>query len=225
MVASTCAQTCPEFRVIVVCHEIPEGNWTNQKLEILQVQHPAPARSDLEEMRRDRARKNLVGLNRALELSAGHVMFVDCDDCVSNRLAGFVAQNSQENGWYIRSGFFYSERQKYLHLERWRFAQWCGSGHIVRPEHLNFIERSDKGLRLYHTKLTARLRQHNTPIRPLPFPGAIYAVSHGDNFWDYEPILWPGNPLLHGIRRVLFHRPLTPGIRDEFGLYPVGAYS
>jgi hypothetical protein len=71
----------------------------------------------------------------------------------------------------------------------------------------------------YHTKLTRDLRKQGTPIRPLPFKGAVYVISHGDNFNDYEHILWPKHPVSGALRRILWHRELTPDIREEFGLH------
>lgn len=133
-------------------------------------------------------------------------------------MAEYVAQHRDANGWYFRSGYFYSERQKRLHLEYRRYAQWCGSGHIVRPEHLEYLSTDEGYIRLYHTRMTREFRERGTPLEPLPFHGGVYCVSHGDNFNDYEPILWPSNPFLHALRRIAFHRALTPAIKDEFGL-------
>lgn len=220
-IRSACAQTSPDFRVIVVCTDIPDGDWTNPRLEIITADHLVQPGSDLTERRLDKQRKRLIGLNRARELATTHVMFLDSDDCVSNRLAELVAQNPDANGWYFRSGYFYSEKQKRLHLEHWRYAQWCGSGHIVRPELLDYLDTNDDYIRLYHTRLTREFRRRGNRLKPLPFHGGVYCVSHGDNFNDYEPILWPSNPLWHMLRRAVFHRALTPAIEDEFGLYPV----
>jgi len=220
-VASACAQTSPEFRVVVACHEIPTGEFLNPKLEFVEVTHLPPSPSDPDAMRGDKQRKHLSALTRALEYSPTHVMFLDSDDLVSNRLAEFVARRSTENGWYMRSGYFFCERQPRLHVERRRFDEWCGSAHIVRPEHLDFMLGSDNRLVFDHRQLTRELQRRGTLIRPLPFKGAAYTISHGDNFNDYERILWPAHPLWNPLRRIIHHRAITPGIRKEFGLYAV----
>jgi hypothetical protein len=217
-IASACAQTSPDFRVLVACHEIPAGDFSHPAVEFIQVEFPAPSPLDSSAMRVDKKRKLLLALRQAREYSPSHVMFLDSDDLVSNRLAEFVAAHSAENGWYIRSGYFYCERQRYLHLERRRFDQWSGSSHIVRPEHLGFLERMEDRLFFYHTKLTRDLLQQGKPIRPLPFKGAIYTISHRENFNDYERILWPDSPVRGILRRVICHRRITPEIRAEFGL-------
>lgn len=218
-IESACAQTSPDFRVVVACHELPEGDFANPALEFIQVEYPAPSPLDPSAKRIDKRQKLQIALARALEYSPSHVMLLDSDDLVSNRLAEFVAAHSDENGWYLRSGYFSCEQQPYLHLERRRFDQWCGSSHIVRPEHLGFILRTDNRRFYYHGKLTRDLQKQGMPIRPLPFKGAVYRISHGENFHHYEDILWPEHFVWRALRRVLFHREITPDIRREFGLY------
>ena len=220
-VASACAQTAPEFRVVVACHERPDGDFSHPKLEFLQIEHPPPQPSNLLDMRVDKQRKHLAALTRALEFSPSHVMFLDSDDLVSNRLAEYVAHHADENGWYLRAGYFYCERQPRLHVERRKFSEWCGSAHIVRPEHLDFMVGADQRLVFDHRQLMERMKQNGTLIRPLPFKGAVYTISHGENFNDYERILWPSHPVWHPLRRIIHHRAITPRIRAEFGLYSV----
>jgi len=219
-VASACAQTSPAFRVVVACHEIPGRVAAHPNLEFVQVDHTPPSPSSKQEMRIDKQQKHRAALSRALSYRPSHVMFLDSDDLVSNRLAAFVSSHEAESGWFFRSGYFYCERQKYLHLERSRFEQWCGSSHIVRPEYLDFMLGLDDRLVYDHRNLTEDLARHGTPIRPLPFRGAVYSVSHGENLNDYESLLWPAHPLWRPLRRVLFHRAITPRIRGEFGLTP-----
>lgn len=221
-IASACGQSSPDFHVVVACHEIPAGDFSHPALEFIQVEYPAPSPLDPTGMREDKKRKLQVALRRALEYSPSHVMFLDSDDLVSRQLAEFVAAHSAENGWYLKSGYFYCERQPLLYLERRRFDQWSGSSHIVRPEHLGFLERMDDRLFFYHTRLTRDLQKRGTPVRPLPFKGAVYTISHGENFNDYERILWPEHPVSGALRRVIWHREITPDIRSEFGLYATG---
>ena len=219
-ISSVCAQTSPRFHALVVCHEVPEGEWADPRLEFIPVDYSPPPSPEPAVMRDDRWRKYYIGLERALDYSPSHVMFVDGDDCVSNRLAGFVADRSAAPGWYIRSGYFYSERQTRVYLTRRRFNQWCGSSYIIRPEHIRFLVRADNRLKIPHRLLVRQLRQRGTSLRPLPFRGAVYCVSHGENFRDYEPILWPSHPLLRLARRLIGHRSPTPRIGVEYGLYP-----
>ena len=217
-IASACAQTSAEFRIVVACHEIPQGDFSNPNLEFIQVPYPAPSTASFSDLRLDKKHKRFTAFTRALEYSPNHVMFLDADDLVSNRLAQFVADHSAANGWYLRSGYFFCEKQALLHRERWRFHKWCGSSYIVRPEHLAFLLGSDERILYSHRWLDREMRRHGTPLRPLPFSGAIYTVAHGDSFRDYESLLWPSHPVMGPLRRMIFHRPVTPQIQQEFGL-------
>jgi hypothetical protein len=81
--------------------------------------------------------------------------------------------------------------------------------------------RFDDRLIYDHRQLKHGLQQQGTPIRPLPFKGAVYTISHGDNFNDYERIFWPEHPFWRPLRRVIHHRAITPRVREEFGLYAI----
>jgi hypothetical protein len=217
-VRSACAQTCPEFRVIVVCHEVPEIRVDDRRLEFLRVGFPPPEPST-ENQRKDKSRKVLAGLWRSLIHHPSHVMMLDADDCVSNRLSGHVAGHTDANGWYIAKGYFYHEGMESVHVERRRFHQWCGSSHILKPELLELPPPSSSdNWRLKHGRLAPQMRKRGTPLKPLPFPGAVYLISHGENFNDYRSVLWPSNPAKRWLRRMLYCRPLTPAMRAEFGL-------
>jgi hypothetical protein len=216
---SACAQTCPEFRVIVVCHEVPEIGFEDQRLEFLPVSFPPPGR-DRKGRTGDKGQKVLTGLRRALNFHPTHAMLLDADDCVSNRLAQHVARHPNGNGWYIPKGYFYCDGMDTVHVERRRFHQWCGSSHILRPEFLELPPPPAEGWYLQHGKILSSMRKRGTPLEPLPFPGSVYVISHGENINDYSPILWPSNPVKRWLRRVLYYRPLTPAMCSEFGLNP-----
>ena len=219
---SACAQTSPAFRVLVMCHEVPAVGFHDQRLEFLPVDFPPPG-PDVAERRRDKGRKVLRGLLRALTFAPCHAMILDADDCVSNRLVTHVARHSSANGWYFRKGYLYREGMETIRLERLRFHHWCGSSHIIRPEILDLPRGPVDSWYLKHKPLAAQLRANGSPLQMLPFPGAVYNVSHGDNFHHYAPILWPRSLLQRWIRRLVFDRQLTTAIREEFGLYPLDA--
>ena len=219
-IRSACAQTCPDFRVLVVCHEIPDIEFQHPAIDFLPVSFPPPGADRLRRIS-DQNRKIFVGLQRSLTFRPSHVMILDADDCVSKRVAAHVAAHSSSNGWYINKGYFHMEGCPEIHWERHRFHKWCGSSHVLRPEFMDLPDQYFEGWRYRHTQAAIKMRKRGTPIQPLPFPGAVYNVSHSENLNDYAPILWPKNPFLRFARRVLFYRRLTPRIRDEFGLYPL----
>ncbi len=186
---------------------------------------PRPASTERMEVRRDKGAKLSAGFRRAVQHGATHVMPLDADDCVSNRLAAHVASHPSANGWFFAKGYFWREGLNEVHVERRRFHQWCGSSHIVKLSLLDLPEGDAPGWHLPHKLVERELRRRGTRLAPLPFPGAVLLVSHGENLFDHARILWPANPVKYWLRHLLYHRPLTPELRAEFGLdWPAGTH-
>lgn len=185
-IKSVCTQTSSEFRVIVVCHEIPQIEFSHSHITYIKVNFPAP-NSDQKSKMLDKSRKVLVGLNYARQLNPCHTMNVDADDCVSKHLAEFVKQNPQSNGWFVHKGFVYQDGSKFIYFKRKDFHQWCGTCHIIRYDLHNLpesIEDESVDFDKYycnHREVVKNLAQKRTPIEPLPFAGAVYILGHGDN--------------------------------------------
>jgi len=139
-------------------------------------------------IRRDKGNRILAGLMhaRAAGMLRGHVMVVDYDDMVSRRLARFVAAHPRANGWYVNAGYMFSGRRLLFSYPR-AFFELCGTSHIVRADLLN-LPADDEGVSAAyvartlgsHKFIKRDLEAQGTPLAPLPFPGAIYRMGHGD---------------------------------------------
>ena len=219
-VRSLCHQTSNDFKVIVVCHGKPDINFSHPNVIYLEVDFPLPkhknriARGDT-----DKGRKIFKGLIHAKEFSPSHTMIVDADDCVSRRLAEFVSQHHESNGWFVNCGYKYQENSPYIYLKQNNFYRMCGSCNILRYD-LNFLPENPEYNRGYgyykyclvHAKVKEVLAEKHLPIQPLPFLGAVYVINTGDNISGNE------NKLnFHWLNR----RKLTTVIQEEFGLYPL----
>jgi hypothetical protein len=239
-VRSICAQTSGDFRVVVVCNQKPATDFEHPGLEYLEVDFPAPEQrrpdeistsgydyglsAEIARKNADKARKLSTGFDYGARYSPTHCMGVDADDCVSRRLAAFVARHPQGAGWFFRKGFIHPEGRRCLYLNVKNFNQTCGSSVIVRYDlrHL-VLENPD-----FYAHCIER-----APLEPLPFPGAIYSIANGDNIYmtadttsQIQGALWrklfsPALPAL--VRKALKYRPslVTDRVRAEFGLYPV----
>ncbi|HEY9688482.1 MAG TPA: hypothetical protein V6D46_00705, partial [Coleofasciculaceae cyanobacterium] len=137
-VRSACQQNSSQFRVIVVCHELPEIMFQNPHLNYIQIDFPIPditsgtKQEIVNRKNTDKGRKILRGLIAARDFQPTHTMFLDADDCVSQRLAGFVAQHSQANGWFIRDGYRYQVSSSCIYKKSRDFHTMCGSSNILR---------------------------------------------------------------------------------------------
>ncbi|MEO1134802.1 MAG: glycosyltransferase family 2 protein, partial [Cyanobacteria bacterium J06639_1] len=101
-------QIDPDFRIIAVCHEIPELKRDyDDRVELLSVDFPPPDGSIRAETMKDKWKKISVGLIRAGELNPDFVMLMDADDLVSRRLSQYVNQHKDSNGWIFDLGYKY----------------------------------------------------------------------------------------------------------------------
>lgn len=228
---SVCNQTSPNFRVVVIGHEKPTLQFNHPHIHYLTVDFPIPQpapgdtkQTVLDRKRTDKGRKMINGLIYASQFNPSHTMLVDADDVVSNRLARFVSQNPQSNGWYIDRGYRYEEGRDYIYYKRQNFYRMCGSCNIVRYD-LNALPETPEYNRGYgyykryidHEKVKGLLEVNQTPLQPLPFAGAIYTVDNGENQY------YDKNRFHNGIFNLFNNRRLTSAIREEFSLYSISS--
>jgi hypothetical protein len=190
-VASMCGQTRGDFSVVVVGNQRPSFDLPPQA-RFVGVDFPPP--SDLpgpqtgrEPVLADKGTKLAVGLLAARELAPTHVMAVDADDFVSNRLAGLVADHPGANGWFVADGYKISLTSGLIRPVDGDFNFRCGTSHVVRFDLLDvpdlpvdatqeqiwgsfgrFMVRDLLGS---HHAIAKHLEEHGTPLAPLPSAG------------------------------------------------------
>ncbi len=132
--------------------------------------------------RSDKGRRVLAGLLEARNL--GHVMIVDDDDFVNRRLASFVAAHPEENGWFLREGYIWSDGGRFLYRFS-DFSKLCGTSHIIRADLYKIPKSLADADESYvqeilgsHIFLHDRLDASNNRLSPLPFVGAVYRIGH-----------------------------------------------
>jgi len=236
---SVCGQKDPAFHVIVLCHGRPPVTFDHPNVEYLSVDfeplsspgvpgfraeagHGIQIRFSDAPIRTDKGCKFLLGLQHARSLDPTHVMFVDADDFVSNRISAFVQQHSQEHGWFLRDGYLYSQGSSRMAIMR-NFNRKCGSGEIVPfrpllwPEELPMDAKKEEILARVdpyflrqvvggHRSAPRYFARRGMPLRPLDFPGAVWHVNHGENHSGRRP---------YGRRKTV---PLTDALREEFSI-------
>ncbi len=220
---STCSQSSDQFKTIVVCNEKPSINFHNKNIIYVQVDFLPPEKETHKIARglTDKGRKVLKGLVTAQDFSPSHVMTVDADDCVSNRLAEFVSRNSNDNGWYFNSGWKYRENDSKIYIKSWNFYTLSGTSNIIHTRHLNLPENPEynRGYGYYkfyidHQRVRQAMQDFNAPMRALPFPGSVYILSTGDNMSGNEEKL----------SFSLFNRrKISQRLREEFSLNPLNS--
>jgi len=221
-VASVLAQDCADFQAIVVCKEEPDlGQNLPAQLTVVSDEFPDPPSH--KEQLADKYRKLQRGLvevrTRINSEDSTHVMVVDADDLVSRRLAGFVAERRDQPGWIFEQGYYHQagKQRVVLHDD---FHLYCGTSAIVRcraedlPESMNQPKEEIPILAAGHHEIARRHAEAETPLAPLPFPGAVYRVETGENWTNfaYRDV----ESRKYHLKRLLRTRPLGARLRDEF---------
>lgn len=201
-IESVCNQTDSGFEVVVVCNRIPPGTFP-KNIHFVEVSFPPPSpvktpTTGLEAIWLDRGSKYVVGIAYARRFAPEHIMFFDGDDLVSNRLSEFVNQTDGPSGWVMYRGYMLRYGDDHV-VPIEDFFRLCGTSVIHPADALELPEgiepESDLGqivnlvddymlksvfgghrLAAFHY---TKVRQ--TPLLPLPFPGAIWVLGTGEN--------------------------------------------
>jgi hypothetical protein len=233
---SMVAQTNREFKVIVVCHEIPHlPLLKGSMIDFLSVDFPPPVRTN-DDMCVDKVLKLTAGIDSAIAAGCDYIMFADGDDLVSRRLSQFVAENNGKNGWYCGTQYIYRYGMRWVRKSTSRCME-AGPFIIIRSDLLRFaLDPMYRGQRVNtlaaigHTEYRKLLIAQGNPVEPLPFPGIVY-ILHEDATSQVPGLIGSdvsaSLPKRSGLRRALGHlkrnaqkipdlRPLTTAMRLEF---------
>lgn len=220
--ASLYRQTSPQFRIFLVCNDVPAGLEPHFALDVIQGSFPLPG-SDKQAQIADKASKVRRGLMAVRAQGGGFVMCVDADDLLHKDLAALATAHPETNGWVIRRGYSYAEGARWLEWHN-DFHLRCGSSHIIRlareelPDALTGPAENCFILEQGHHTVAAFLAKIGRPLEVVPFPGAIYVKMTGENN--------TGPNLTHigaraTISKALRTRPVTSAIREDFNLRPL----
>lgn len=184
---SICNQDTDNFNVIVACHELPEIDYKNDKIEYIQVPFDPPklVEDDWDKNRAlkegDKANKLLIAYEKAKTYNPEYIMVVDADDLISNNIVTFVEEQKRDiPGWYFPTGYFYKEGTNYLFINKKNFNTLCGTCIIIKTELFPQLIVEEPWLYYYHESMTL---QDGTILEAFPFPGALYSMANGENHY------------------------------------------
>ena len=209
---SIAGQSDPRWRAFIVANSGADLPPLPQGFSVVRVDFPpntlhekgsAPLEQIYQAFLMDKGRRVLAGLIAARP--QGHVMIVDDDDFISNRLVAHVAQNARANGWFLRQGYVWAPGDNLVYRDE-DFYHMCGTSHIVRADLYAIPARMEDAGAHYiqnmlgsHVQIAPALAAQGYPLAPLPFAGAIYRIGH---------------PGAHSKSWGLIGKCLLPGLKD-----------
>jgi hypothetical protein len=216
---SICQQTSGQFRVFLVCRDLPEMNFSHPNLRIIREDFPIPETKKHPQML-DKTAKLRRALVAVREEGGGYVMGVDADDLVHRSLAALVEAHPGSNGWFFAQGYSYDEGSQWLERHS-DFYLRCGTSNIIRIDPVDLPPDMDSPREKYfylcngHHMIVDFLRRKGRPLKALPFPGAVYVKDTGENLTG--PSVRGVGVRAH-VSRLSRLRPITPRHRAIFGI-------
>lgn len=190
-IASISGQTHSDWRAIIVANEGADLPDLPPQFSAVRVTFPPNQFYDLTDANREMA-YDAVRLDKGRRILSGMLaaagstffMVVDDDDFISSRIAAFMSEHRQANGWKIDKGYLWSEGGRFL-LHHNDFSNYCGTSLIIRAELYGLPASVEEANAEYvktmlgsHVKIGKILADAGNPLSPLPFRGAIYRVGH-----------------------------------------------
>ena len=215
---SICNQDCNDFRVLVICHEKPNISFSHPFLEYIQVDFSAPSDDGIIAKRKDKARKLFVGAEFSKQFNPSHLMVVDADDLISNKIASFIKANPHPIGYFLDYGYVYESGSQFLYFLRRHFGHHCGTSIIIN---FNLFELLFEDAIYEHRSFT--LIKHRLNLQKLPFSGAIYHRCHGDNIFanqELGPTFYKDGDFIGYLKHLSRFRLITSEIKKEFNFLP-----
>ncbi len=240
--ASIAAQDSDEWRAVVVANTGSDLPPLPSRFRVAWVdfspnplhdigRNPHQWADKFEAFRYDKGQRVLAGLLHAPD--SDYYMVCDDDDFVSHRLASFVARHPGERGWFVGDGYVWSEGGQWL-FKHDMLHKSCGTTHILHRDLMKIPATAAEAPLQHvrwlgtHARITEEFVSAGTPLKPLPFPGAVYRVGHGNAhslsasvrhmFYTRKGVLLRPHILARNLTRL---RRLTRTEIDEFGM-PIG---
>jgi hypothetical protein len=190
-IASIAGQNHDDWRAVIIANEGSDLPSLPERFEVEVVDfspnvlHDRSAGSTevvLDAFRMDKGRRVLRGMLRARH--SRFFMIVDDDDFVSARLARFVADHPDANGWKVDLGYVWDDGGRLL-LQHNEFNRLCGTSLIIRADLYDLPQGFEEASADYikdmlggHRRIADIVARRHKPLARLPFRGAIYRVGH-----------------------------------------------
>lgn len=226
--ASVSRQSCQAFRVLIVCHDLPdlqpkEGHWTVPPVAIMEAPFAPPLERVAFQMRQDKERKVATGAVQLLHDGCDWIMKLDADDLIARETCAFI-EKSGSDAVVFRKGIISLFQSKWHLFEPTNFHRVCGSCFAFRRHLILDVAAGEAAHPLsqffvsdHHEQVLERCIEHSVTVSCPPFAAACYlqypdvrlsSLYHP----NYKPTL---RELMGRLRRL---RRTTSAVHEEFGM-------
>ena len=214
---SICKQTSQNYKVIVVCTQIPEIQFYSPLVKYVQIAVDPAITNSLESRRRDKLKKIQVGCNLSRAFDCDYIMVVDSDDLISDRIAEFVDDQIDQDGWIFDTGYVHEKVTEEFYTIKSGFYYHCGTCLILKPHLMEMLFDYENGW--FDHELNA-FRRQNIILPHLPFNGAIYRSTNGQNNYSVIPVYNRFTFYGENFARLISQETLSIDIKSEFCFPP-----
>ncbi len=222
------AQSNQKFKVLLAAQDIPEF-FPEIDLDIVHIHTPWKVEDDKSHKLRDKRWKKNALLRQVRQAGGGYVMMLDADDLVSRNVVDYALSERDPNGYIIESGYAYDWKADLIApipgVWGKSFDSVCGSCSIIYFSKEDLPPPTSQDSSEDGQYLAASLKQHahwkhvmaeaGRPLRPIPFPAAVYVLNHDNNLhYSIAPDRRAQVPRKIKSRQV----PITAELRAEFSL-------
>ncbi len=209
-------QLDPDFRVIVVCTDLPPMP-DDDRIEVIQIESNY---RNVWDGAPDKWKKIKAGCIRVRDYGGGYIMVVDADDLVSNRISRWVNANGKEHGFYAKTGYEYDDRAKRIIIAP-KFWNLCGTCAVLNCSETDLPASQDDPDEKYtvlagHTKWKGLFEQAGRPLTPFPFRPVVYKINTNENISLQKNNVGFKRKML---RKIFKGFPVSEKIRAEFSLH------
>jgi hypothetical protein len=146
-VSSILAQTDPEFRVIIVCNQVPRLKVVDARIVYHKVEFPAPPDNQQagfsgprwqlwdRPAAHDKGTKLLAGLLLARRFQPQYVFIIDADDWVHRAVVHYLHSRPRHPVWYADGGYFVDPAARAV-KRKYGMVRYCGSTFAYDPAFL-----------------------------------------------------------------------------------------
>jgi len=145
---SVCAQNNPNFRFVVVCNEVPDISYEDDRIYYHKVDFPAaafqpgdipadqlPYGATSDWVKRDKGSKLLSGLLYAKRLDSKYIYIVDADDWVNTNIVDFLLDSTESDVLCANTGYLVNNVTRRM-KKRYGIIRYCGSTFAYKTSYL-----------------------------------------------------------------------------------------